>query len=166
MSYFPISANVPYDRMGKQYNVTRVLNADNTFNSTAYLEYSPLYLPATYAMTYLLAFALSTCVIVHTLLYHGKSLVNGFKRIRTEGDDIHTKLMRNYPEVPDWWYATSFVLFFGLAILSMEVCSLLSVYGVILIQNRYGILAFPSTRSFSLYYFRSFISSRLDSSTL
>ncbi|KZT40466.1 OPT superfamily oligopeptide transporter [Sistotremastrum suecicum HHB10207 ss-3] len=121
LSYFPISANVPYDRMGKQYDVQRVLNPDNTFNSTAYLEYSPLYLPATYAMTYLLAFALSTCVIVHTLLYHGKSLVNGFKRIRTEGDDIHTKLMRNYPEVPDWWYATSFVFFFCLAIMSMEL---------------------------------------------
>lgn len=29
--------------------------------------------------------------------------------------------MRNYPEVPDWWYALSFCVFFSLAIVAMEV---------------------------------------------
>ncbi|KAJ7189563.1 OPT oligopeptide transporter protein-domain-containing protein [Mycena pura] len=121
LAYFPISANVPYDRFGNEYNVSRVLTADDQFNITAYDNYSPLYLPATYTMTYLLAFALSTCVIVHTLLYHGRSLLNGFKKIRVESDDIHAKLMRNYPEVPDWWYLLSFCVFFSLAIIAMEV---------------------------------------------
>lgn len=115
-----MSANEPYDRFGNVYNVTRLLQADNTFNLTAYEEYSPLYLPATYAMTYLLAFALSTCVIVHTLLYHGRSLLNGFKNMKVEKDDIHAKLMRNYPEVPDWWYLLSFCFFFCLAIVAAE----------------------------------------------
>ncbi|KAF7346881.1 hypothetical protein MVEN_01440100 [Mycena venus] len=121
LAYFPISANVPYDRFGKQYNITHVLTLQDTFNATAYGEYSPLYLPATYAMTYLLAFALSTCVIVHTLLYHGRSLLNGVKKMRVESDDIHAKLMRNYPEVPDWWYMLSFCVFFSLALIAMEV---------------------------------------------
>ncbi|KAJ7736920.1 OPT oligopeptide transporter protein-domain-containing protein [Mycena metata] len=121
LAYFPISANVPYDRFGNQYNVSAVLGAGDQFNATAYAAYSPLYLPATYAMTYLLAFALSTCVIVHTLLYHGRSLLNGVKKMRVESDDIHAKLMRNYPEVPDWWYLLSFCVFFSLAIVGMEV---------------------------------------------
>lgn len=73
-------------------------------------------------MTYLLAFALSTCVIVHTLLYHGRTLLNGFKRMRLEEDDIHLKLMQNYPEVPDWWYLSAFALFFSLSIVAAEVC--------------------------------------------
>lgn len=119
-AYFPISANEPYDRHGQQYNVSLIMTADHRFNLTAYDEYSPLYLPATYAMTYLLAFALSTCVIVHTILYHGRSMINGFKNLRVEKDDIHAKLMRGYPEVPDWWYGTAFVLFFGLAIVAAE----------------------------------------------
>jgi hypothetical protein len=72
-------------------------------------------------MTYLIAFALSTCVIVHTLLYHGRTLLNGFKKMRVEADDIHAKLMRNYPEVPDWWYFISFCVFFSLAIVAVEV---------------------------------------------
>ncbi|KAI0050840.1 OPT-domain-containing protein [Auriscalpium vulgare] len=121
LAHFPMFASVPFDRHGDVYNVTRVLTRQDTFNLTAYEDYSPLYMPAAYAITYLLAFGLSTCVIVHTLLYHGRALLNGFKRVRIEKDDIHAKLMRNYPEVPDWWYALTFVAFFCLAILAQEV---------------------------------------------
>ncbi|KAF5384567.1 hypothetical protein D9757_006480 [Collybiopsis confluens] len=121
LAYFPISDNQPYDRFGGAYNITRVLTKDDTFNQTAYEEYSALYLPATYAVCYLIAFALSTCVITHTLLYHGKALLAGIKRIRVESDDIHAKLMRSYPEVPDWWYLLSMVVFFCLAIIAVEV---------------------------------------------
>ena len=96
-----MAESMPYDRFGEQYNVSRVLTADNTFNQTAYEEYSPLYLPATYSVTYVLALALFTCVIVHTLLYHGRSLVNGFRKLKVEPDDIHARLMSHYPEVPD-----------------------------------------------------------------
>ncbi|KAF8911642.1 oligopeptide transporter [Gymnopilus junonius] len=123
LAYFPIAANEPYDRFGKLYNVSRVLRPNDTFDEAEYNAYSPLYLPATYAMTYLLAFALSTCAIVHTVLYHGQSLLNGFKKIRVEADDIHAKLMRNYPEVPDWWYAIAFCIFFAIAIVAVEVWS-------------------------------------------
>ncbi|KAG0708644.1 oligopeptide transporter [Suillus ampliporus] len=121
LAYFPLNDSNPYDRYGNIYNVTAVLDADNRFNSTAYENYSPLYLPATYAMTYMLAFALSTCVLVHTVLYHGRSLLNGVKKIRVEQDDIHAKLMRNYPEVPDWWYAVCFLGFFLLMVVVVEV---------------------------------------------
>jgi hypothetical protein len=72
-------------------------------------------------MTYLIGFALMTCVIVHTILYHGHSLLNGIKRIRVEPDDIHAKLMRNYPEVPDWWYLLALAGFFSMAIIAVEV---------------------------------------------
>jgi OPT family small oligopeptide transporter len=121
LAYFPINDDNTYDRFGKYYNVSRVLDSSNRFNATAYNEYSPLYMPATYAMTYLLAFALSTCVLVHTILYHGRSVLNGFKRIRVEPDDIHAKLMRNYPEVPDWWYVLFFVGFFLMMVVIVEV---------------------------------------------
>lgn len=121
LAYFPISGNQPYDRFGNVYNVTRVLTPDDRFDPVAYNNYSPLYLPATYAMTYLLAFALSTCVIVHTILYHGKSLINGIKKMKVENDDIHAKLMRSYPEVPDWWYLSAFFFFFALAVVAVEI---------------------------------------------
>jgi hypothetical protein len=72
-------------------------------------------------MSYLLAFALSTCVIVHTVLYHGRQLYMGIRRIRLEEDDIHTKLMKAYPEVPNWWYAIGFASCFALAVVAVKV---------------------------------------------
>ena len=46
-----MSANQPYDRFGNVYDIPRVLRDDDRFDETAYNAYSPLYLPATYAVT-------------------------------------------------------------------------------------------------------------------
>lgn len=123
LSFFPMMDNQPYDRFGVPYNITRVLTPEHTFDLEAYTNYSPLYLPASYAITYLIAFALSSAMIVHTLLYHGRTVLHGFMHTRIEKDDIHAKLMRAYPEVPDWWYLLTFVACFALAIITAEVCS-------------------------------------------
>lgn len=40
--YLPFSSSTSFDRFGHKYNVTRILNPDNTFNEAAYKEYSPL----------------------------------------------------------------------------------------------------------------------------
>ena len=119
-------ANVPYDRFGQPYNITRVLTADQTFDPAAFDKYSPLYLPASFAITYLVAFALSSAMIVHTVLYHGKTVLRGLTQTRIEKDDIHAKLMRAYPEVPDWWYLLTFIACFALAIVTAEVRILFS----------------------------------------
>jgi OPT family oligopeptide transporter len=118
---FPMFGSSPFDNTGKVYNISRVVTNDQRLDAAAYEAYSPLYLPVTYAMTYMIAFAVSTAVLVHTVLYHGHAIANGLKRVRIEKDDIHAKLMRNYPEVPDWWYAIVFVVFFAFAIIACEV---------------------------------------------
>ena len=41
--------------------------------------------------------------------------------LRAEKDDIHAKLMRSYPEVPDWWYLSVFAVFLALMIVAQEV---------------------------------------------
>ena len=120
MSYFPISGYASYDRFSQVYNITRVLTSDYRFDPVAYNEYSPFFLPATSAMTYLVAFTLFPCLIIHTLLYHGQTLLNGLKQ-SVEADDIHAKLMRHYPEVPDWWFLTLFFISFTLAVVAVEV---------------------------------------------
>lgn len=125
-------ASSPFDRYAKPYDVSRVLNSDQTLNVDAFNNYSPLYLPGAYAVTYLIAFMLSSCVLVHTGLYYGKTLMNGFKKIRVEKDDIHAKLMRSYPEVPDWWYLFVFALFFSLMIVANEVRCIPSFFTIFL----------------------------------
>ena len=103
------------------YNVTAILMPDMSLNKTAYALYSPVYLSACLHVTYTIAFALTTAIVVHTLLWHGPRLWRGLRNIKTEVPDIHYKLMQAYPEAPDWWYAALFVVLFGLAVVCIEV---------------------------------------------
>lgn len=133
LAHLPMFSSTPYDRFGQPYDVSRVLTSGQQLNLTAYEEYSPLYLPGAYSITYLVAFILSSAVLVHTILYYGRTLLNGFKKIKVEKDDIHAKLMRSYPEVPDWWYLSVFGLFFALMIVANEVWHTgLPVWGLLL----------------------------------
>ena len=92
-----------------------------SLNTTAYALYSPVYLSACLNVTYTIAFALTTAVFVHTLLWHGPRLWKGIRNIKTEVPDIHYKLMQAYPEAPDWWYAALFLVLFALAVVCIEV---------------------------------------------
>lgn len=112
---------MPFDRFGNPYNISLVLRPDDTFDVEAFENYSRLYLPASYAITYCVAFALSSCIVVHTALYYGQAVWRVIRKGEVEKDDIHAKLMRAYPEVPNWWYAAVFVTFLGLSIVASEV---------------------------------------------
>jgi OPT family oligopeptide transporter len=120
MAYMPMGDTNSYDRFGKVYDVMRVLTPEITLNETAYQEYSEIYLSPPYISYYLLVFALSTCILTHTLLYHGRTLYNAFRRIDPEEEDIHAKLMKAYPEVPSWWYWAVVVIFFVIACIAVQ----------------------------------------------
>ena len=121
------------DRFGDVYDIFYIMTPDNTLNKTAYAEYSPVYLSASYSMTAMLAFALSSSIIVYTILHHGPRIYRAMLNVRTEADDIHMKLMRAYPEVPDWWYLTALLLCISLSIFANEVFHTgLPVWGYIL----------------------------------
>src|ERR1700719_4241685 len=121
MSHFPMLSSSVYDRFGKAYNYKRILTPDLKFNETAYNEYSPLYFSGVFAITYLIAFAISTNVIVHAILYYRNTFLGVWRGVGSEEEDIHAKLMRSYPVVPDWWYAALFVACFALQIVLVEV---------------------------------------------
>jgi hypothetical protein len=91
-----------FDRFGGSYNITAVITSEHQLDIAAYQEYSPVYLSATYAMTFTIAFALTTAAVVHTILHQGERIYNTLRSRKVENDDIHMKLMRQYPEVPDW----------------------------------------------------------------
>ena len=118
----PIGAQNVYDRFGHTYNITRILDSTGRrFSLSNYEAYSALYLPGPYTIVYLLAFALATALLVHTILYHSRTIYNAVKRVQTEDEDVHAKLMRAYPEVPNRWYASICLAFFIMGIITIEV---------------------------------------------
>ncbi|KIO28857.1 hypothetical protein M407DRAFT_229100, partial [Tulasnella calospora MUT 4182] len=118
--HLPLMGGSAYDRFANPYNLTRVFDPYTTrFNVTAYEEYSPLYLPISFALTYLLAFAIPPALVMHTVICYGPvayRLVRNRKRPEDEKDDVHAKLMRRYPEVPHWWYFAIFTVSLALSI--------------------------------------------------
>ena len=105
--HLPISSTHSFDNTGKSYDVNRILDG-GTFNNTKYQAYSPLFLSATFTLSYGLSFAAITAVLTHTFLYNGKQIWNQSRKSMHEQSDIHARLMAKYPQVPEWWYAVIF----------------------------------------------------------
>lgn len=114
--YLPISANKNWDRYAKEYNASRILTAEFTVNETAYKEYSPILLGASFSLSYALGFAGLISTVMHIVLFYGGDVWNRAKNAKYEEPDIHLKLMRRYKETPEWWFLAIFVvsLAFGL----------------------------------------------------
>ncbi|KAH8662219.1 OPT oligopeptide transporter protein-domain-containing protein [Xylariales sp. PMI_506] len=117
--YMVVQSSNAFDNTGAVYNVSRILNADMTFNEEMYKAYSPLFLSTQFALSYGLAFAAVGAIIVHVILYHGSKIVEQYKLARNQEDDVHMRLMKKYRDAEDWWYAVLLAIMLGL---SFAVC--------------------------------------------
>lgn len=167
--YLGINTNRVFDRFGEPYNVSLVVRAitpyilreltcsqlgDNgLFDLDKYQQYSPAYMAAGNLWGYIAYFAAYTTTIMYGILYYRADIVRGFRSLfRGEGNnrtDIHNRLMRAYPEAPEWWYTILLLvalrecfLFLGFRSLSFG-----AVFGLV------GLLAFPTHTSVSCLFF-------------
>jgi hypothetical protein len=107
-AYLPLVSSGAFDNAGNPYNLSRIINKDGTFNLQAYQAYSPLFISASFAITYGLAFASTTATATHVLLYYHEHIRTYARRSLSVQPDIHARLMSVYKEVPDWWYLVLF----------------------------------------------------------
>ncbi|KAJ5834260.1 hypothetical protein N7447_000286 [Penicillium robsamsonii] len=73
-AYMPIVSTAVFDNTGRPYNVSRILTADFLFDEKAYQDYSPVYLPITYVLSYGVQFAALTSLVTHTICWYGKDI--------------------------------------------------------------------------------------------
>jgi hypothetical protein len=109
-----------YTNTGAPYNVSRIATKDALLDLEEYKSYSPLFQGPRIALAYALSFASISCVLVHTALYEGKTLIRRLNPKRNpEDDDVHMRAMRNYPEVPEWWYQVLLAFLFTISMISV-----------------------------------------------
>jgi OPT family small oligopeptide transporter len=118
--FLPLVSSHSFDNSGNSYNVTRIINEDATFNLEAYRAYSPLFISASFAMSYGLSFASITATLTHIFLYYRKQIWTQARRSLSEQPDIHARLMSAYKEVPEWWYISIFLSMFVFGIVAIE----------------------------------------------
>ncbi|KAF9361469.1 hypothetical protein BGX34_007112 [Mortierella sp. NVP85] len=116
---YPIVSSSLYLPDGTGFDEMLVLNDKNLLDNDLYQAYGPLRMSSFFALTYGVGFAALTATIVHVALYNGKEIAERWNSSRAENDDIHSRLMRVYPEVPDWWYILLFVV---MLVLSFVTC--------------------------------------------
>ncbi|CCH41193.1 Oligopeptide transporter [Wickerhamomyces ciferrii] len=116
--YLPIMSTSTFDNKQKKYDVNSIMGDNFIIDYQKYKEYSPLFVPFSYLLSYALNFAAVISLFFHCGYYHWSDIWAKFKDSRAGGEDIHRRLYSKYKEVPNWWYASLFILFLGLSFLT------------------------------------------------
>jgi len=94
--------------------------------------------------TYGVGFAGLTSIISHTILYHGKTIVRQFQQSRFDEEDVHARLMKVYPEVPQSWYLIILATSLALAIFTVHYWPVhLPWWGVVLAISLSALFSLP-----------------------
>ena len=86
-SYMPMLSASVFDNTGKIYDVGRILTPDFLFDREAYSNYSRVFLPITYVLSYGLQFAGLASLLTHTACWHGKDIWKQWKRSLQEAGE-------------------------------------------------------------------------------
>ncbi|KAI1763463.1 OPT-domain-containing protein [Hypoxylon sp. FL1150] len=86
-SYMPILSASVFDNTGKIYDVSKILTKDFVFDREAYSNYSRVFLPITYVLSYGLQFAGLASLLTHTTCWHGKDIYVQWKRSLKEVEE-------------------------------------------------------------------------------
>lgn len=78
-SYMPILSTAVFDNTGRPYDVSKILTDKFLFDEDAYKNYSRVFLPITYVLSYALQFAALTALLSHTACWHGKDILQQWK---------------------------------------------------------------------------------------
>jgi len=115
-----MSSGGSYDNTGRAYQAARIVK-DGIFQPDLYREYSPLYISMTFALSYGLSFGALTSTIVHTFLWYRHDIMRQFRSSLKDENDVHSRLMLAYPEVPKRWYLLLGIISLALGLVTIEV---------------------------------------------
>nr|POF10926.1 oligopeptide transporter 7 [Quercus suber] len=102
---FPIYSDGLFTSTGQSYDVSAIIDPNFHIDTEAYNREGPLYMSTFFAITYGINFACLAATIVHVFLFHGSEIWQLSKSALQEKKmDVHSKLMRKYKQVPQWWF--------------------------------------------------------------
>ncbi|KAG0025714.1 hypothetical protein BGZ81_006965 [Podila clonocystis] len=106
---------------GVQFNINAALTDKYELNEEKYNKGPPANMAPMYALGFMTSFiALAGCCS-HVFFFHGKEIWAQWKSaVGSEKEDIHTKMMKVYPEVPQYWYGAFYVIMAILACIGCE----------------------------------------------
>lgn len=124
-----------FNSSGLEISATDLYDSEFNLDLASYHQQAPIYITDMFAMDYFSSFLVLSAMLSHVALWHGKQIAKQFrgkrevamreqegslrfnplillpaalKQVDTPDDqlDIHNKLMKAYPDVPEWMYLT------------------------------------------------------------
>lgn len=141
--YLPMFSNSLFTNKGSEYEVTNIINDNAQVDIEKYQNYSPPYYSAGNLFCYGVFIASYPLLFSYSFLTQWKILLRAFKDwagavwaltkkhtwlyswrepsyALNEFHDPHSRMMRRYKEVPDWWYYLVLILSIVVAIAALE----------------------------------------------
>ncbi|KAK7849265.1 oligopeptide transporter 2 [Quercus suber] len=115
---FPIFSSHLYNAHGNTYNVSAIVNDKFELDLPTYEKQGRIYLSVFFALSYGIGFAGIISTLTHVALFNGRDIYAQFRASYGTGkQDIHTRLMRKYEDIPSWWFYVMLVVSLILALI-------------------------------------------------
>uniref|UniRef100_A0A3Q7JBL3 Uncharacterized protein n=1 Tax=Solanum lycopersicum TaxID=4081 RepID=A0A3Q7JBL3_SOLLC len=126
---FPILSSHLFNAQGQKYDIHRIVNDKFELDQVAYGKQGRINISTFFALSYGLNFAAVVATLTQVGLFNGKEIISRFRASNKSGksDDIHTKLMKKYPDIPGWW-------FHGMLVVSLVLSLILCIVWVDQVQ--------------------------------
>ncbi|TYH85246.1 hypothetical protein E1A91_D02G237100v1 [Gossypium mustelinum] len=122
-SRFPIFSSHLFTAQGQKYNITAIVNDKFEIDLAKYEEQGRINLSMFFALTYGFGFATIASTMTHVALFYGREIYDRYRASHTGKEDIHTRLMRKYKDIPSWWFYTLLAATF---VVSLVLCIFLN----------------------------------------
>lgn len=120
---FPIFSSHLFTHDGQKYNISEIVNNKFQLDFTHYEEQGRIHLSMFFALTYGFGFATIAATLTHVGFFHGREIYDRFRASYKGKDDIHTRMMRRYKDIPSWWF---YLLLLVTVAVSLVLCIFLN----------------------------------------
>ncbi|KAK1323711.1 Oligopeptide transporter 4 [Acorus calamus] len=107
---YPIFSSDLFTANGSEYDINAIVNEKFELDIAAYEKQGKIHLSTFFAFTYGLGFATIAATLTHVALFNGREIYQRFRASYEGKEDIHTRLMRKYKEIPGWWFYLMLVI--------------------------------------------------------
>ncbi|KAG6532601.1 oligopeptide transporter 4-like [Zingiber officinale] len=118
---FPIFSSDLFTASGQAYNITAIVNDRFEINMEAYEQQGRINLSMFFALSYGFGFAAIAATLTHVMFFYGGEIYDRFRVAYKGKPDIHTKLMKKYEDIPQWWFQVLLVVTFAASLILCTV---------------------------------------------
>ncbi|XP_051133931.1 oligopeptide transporter 4-like [Andrographis paniculata] len=101
---FPIFSSHLFTSDGQKYNISAIVNHKFELDLQSYEQQGRIHLSMFFALTYGFGFATIASTLTHVGCFYGREIYRRYVASYKEKEDVHTRLMRRYKDIPLWWF--------------------------------------------------------------